>query len=218
MQDLCLTSPSWLRYNKSILTYYSEIEIMYKQVMLLGLLLEKPMYGQQIREVIENHHEFLAEFIKKPTIYYQLDRLAADGYLEIRREQVEAPGPGAAHEDVALRERDVYYITPVGRRHFAQLLRDTLSKYRPGISEVEACLFFLHRLTPAEAITLLQERLQLVASYLEQVEKQIQARNTPDSAHQLVYEHKLMLLNAERSWLENTIARLSLDNRQPAIS
>jgi DNA-binding PadR family transcriptional regulator len=179
---------------------------MYKQLMLLGLLLEKPMYGQQIREVIENHHDFLAEYIKKPTIYYQLERLVADGYLEIRREQVEAPGPGAAHEDMALRERDVYYITEHGRRYFAHLLRDTLGKYQPGLSEVEACLFFLHRLTPAEAIILLQERLQLVTTYHQQVERQ--ELGPHDDAHQLVNEHRLMLLDAEIRWLQGAIARL----------
>ncbi len=37
---------------------------MNKQIMLLGLLLEEPMYGQQIREVIENHHALFADFIK----------------------------------------------------------------------------------------------------------------------------------------------------------
>ena len=62
---------------------------MYKQVVLLGLLLDHPMYGQQIREVIESHNDLLAGAIKKPTIYYQLDRLARDGYLEVRREEVE---------------------------------------------------------------------------------------------------------------------------------
>lgn len=66
---------------------------MYKHIMLLGLLLDTPMYGQQIRAVIETHHDLFADFIKKPTIYYQLDRLAQDGYLEIRREVVEAPAP-----------------------------------------------------------------------------------------------------------------------------
>lgn len=74
---------------------------MYKQALLLGLLMEKPMYGQQIRELIEHHHDLFADYMKKPTIYYQLDRLVQEGYLEVRREQVEAPGPGGAHSDLA---------------------------------------------------------------------------------------------------------------------
>jgi hypothetical protein len=48
---------------------------MHKQVMLPGLLLERPMYGQQIREVIEAHHDLYADFVKKPIIYYHLKEL-----------------------------------------------------------------------------------------------------------------------------------------------
>jgi|SRR5579859_1104258 len=182
---------------------------MYKQVMLLGLLLEKPMYGQQIREVIEKHHDLFADLIKKPTIYYQLERLAHDGYLEIRRESVQAPGPGAAHDDVALRERDVYYITEFGRQHFYKLLRDMLSTYTPGLSTVDAGLFFLHRITPGEAVKLLNERHKLVASYRALVIEQMAHHGNIDDAHQLVNDHKLALLDAESHWLEGTIKHLS---------
>jgi DNA-binding PadR family transcriptional regulator len=181
---------------------------MYKQVMLLGLLLEKPMYGQQMREVIENHHDLFADLIKKPTIYYQLDKLAADGYLEARRETVEAPGPGAAHEDMALRERAVYYITDTGRQHFYALLREMLSAYTPGLSGVDACLFFLHRLSPDEAVTLLRERYGLVARYRALVVQQMEELKYHDNAHRLVNDHKLALLDAELQWLERTIAHL----------
>jgi DNA-binding PadR family transcriptional regulator len=183
---------------------------MYKQLMLLGLLLERPMYGQQIREVIENHHDLLADLIKKPTIYYQLERLAHDGYLEIRRETVEAPGPGAAHEDVALRERDVYYITEAGRRYFHSLLRRTLSNYTPGLNnaDVDACLFFLHHLAPSEALELLTERYAHMTAARQASVAQMQTLSHPDDAHLFVQDHKLTLLDAEISWLERTIAHL----------
>src|SRR5215472_11687934 len=109
---------------------------MYKQLMLLGLLLEQPMYGQQIREVIENHHRLFADFIKKPTIYYQLDRLARDGYLSVRKETVEAPGTGPAHDELAPREREVYYITDKGRAYFYKLLRETVGTHTSHLSEL----------------------------------------------------------------------------------
>ncbi|GCE47257.1 DNA-binding PadR family transcriptional regulator [Thermosporothrix hazakensis] len=187
---------------------------MYKQVMLLGLLLEKPMYGQQIREVIENHHEMLANFIKKPTIYYQLERLAHDGYLEIRRESVEAPGPGAAHDDVALRERDVYYITEKGRQYFYSLLRDTISRYTPGLEDIDACLFFLRYLSPEEARALLEKRYQLVNSFRLSVVKQMEGLSSPDPAHLLVNDHKLTLLDAELNWLRRAIDHLCSSQRK----
>lgn len=184
---------------------------MYKQVMLLGLLLELPMYGQQIREVIENHHTLFADFIKKPTIYYQLERLAHDGFLEVRRETVEAPGTGPAHDELAPRERDVYYITERGRSYFYQLLREALRTHAPQLSNLDACLFFLDHLPSAEAITLLKERYALMAHDREQVSQQMQEVRVQDGAHRLVHEHKLTLLDAELNWLARTILHLQTD-------
>lgn len=184
------------------------VTAMYKQIMLLGLLLEKPMYGQQIREVIERHHNLFADFIKKPTIYYQLERLAHDGYLEVRRETVEAPGTGAAHEELALRERDVYYITENGRRHFYALLRESLGAYTPGLNEMDACLFFLQHLAPGEAAALLKERYERVARDRAAVVEQMHDASVQDDAHRLVNDHKLALLDAELNWLARTIVHL----------
>ncbi|GCE14004.1 PadR family transcriptional regulator [Tengunoibacter tsumagoiensis] len=181
---------------------------MYKQLMLLGLLLARPMYGQQIREVIETHHELFANHIKKPTIYYQLEKLVADGYLDLRREAVEAPGPGAAHEDVTLRERDMYYITAEGRSYFYTLLRSMLSTYAPGFSELEACIYFLNHLTPEEAETLLRERLENLLNQKTDLLQQTEGCQGTDIAHQLVYGHKLALLEAEINWLEKTLRQL----------
>lgn len=181
---------------------------MYKQVMLLGLLLERPMYGQQIREVIENHHTIFADFIKKPTIYYQLERLAHDGYLLVRRETVEAPGTGSAHDELAPRERDVYYITEKGRLYFYKLLRETLGAHTPLLSDMDACLFFLDHLEPGEAVTLLKERYELVAKERARVVLQMQDSQVQDDAHKLVNDHKLTLLDAELNWLARTIMHL----------
>lgn len=181
---------------------------MYKQVMLLGLLLEKPMYGQQIREVIENHHRLFADFIKKPTIYYQLDRLAHDGYLSVRKETVEAPGTGSAHDELALREREVYYITEKGRAYFYKLLRETLGTHTPQLSEMDVCLFFLDHLQPGESIALLRERYERVAQERAQVALQMQEPGRYDDAHRLVNDHKLTLLDAELNWLARTIMHL----------
>lgn len=181
---------------------------MYKQVMLLGLLLERPMYGQQIREVIENHHAIFADFIKKPTIYYQLDRLTHDGYLEVRKEIVEAPGTGLAHDELALRERDVYYITEKGHDYFYKLLRSALGTHIPQLSDMDACLFFLDHLEAGEAIILLKERYELIARDRARVVQRMQDPQVQDDAHRLVNDHKLTLLDAELNWLARTIMQL----------
>lgn len=189
---------------------------MYKQIMLLGLLMEQPMYGQQIREVIETHHSLFADFIKKPTIYYQLERLAQEGFLEIRHELIEAPGTGYAHEELAPREREVYYITDAGRQRFHTLLREQMETYTPQLSDIDACVFFLHYLSPSESHALLSERYKRIAAYRDSIVEQIQLQHVQDAAHQLVNDHKLTLLDAELDWLKRTMEHLRQDVVQPA--
>jgi DNA-binding PadR family transcriptional regulator len=183
---------------------------MYKELMLLGLLAEHPMYGQQIREVIELHHDAFASFIKKPTMYYQLDRLVAEGLLEVRNEAVNAPGPGLAHQDVALREREVYYLTEAGRQRFTSLLREALQAYEPGPSVIDAAVFFLDQIAPQEAVRLLQARRERLVRVRSQVTEQSATMHEQNRAHLIVNDHTCTLLDGEIGWLERTIARLSL--------
>jgi DNA-binding PadR family transcriptional regulator len=189
---------------------------MYKELMLLGLLAEHPMYGQQIREVIERHHDAFASFIKKPTMYYQLDRLVAQGLLEVRSKVVEAPGPGLAHQEMALREREVYYITEAGRQRFAHLLREALQAYEPGPSVIDAAVFFLDRLAPQEAVRLLEARRERLVRTRSQVAEQMASMREQDRSHVIVNDHAMTLLDAEIGWLERTIARLSLPREAPS--
>lgn len=189
----------------------------YKQLMLLGLLLERPMYGQQIRDVIENHHHLFAEHIKKPTIYYQLSKLAEEGYLEARQETVEAPGTGLAHDELAPREREVYHITAKGRAHFARLLREALSSHRAQLSDLEACLFFLDQLPPAETVALLRERYEQLARERAAVGYHVQATQIQGRAHRLVTDHQLALLDAEMGWLARTLIELQTKTQEAGL-
>lgn len=183
----------------------------YKQLMLLGLLLERPMYGQQIREVIETHHHLFAEHIKKPTIYYQLGRLAQEGHLEARQEIVEAPGTGLAHDELAPREREVYHITAKGRAYFSQLLRAALSSHNAQFSDLDACLFFLDQLPPVETIALLTERYERLAGERAAIGYHARAAQIQDRAHRLVTDHQLALLDAELGWLARTLIQLQAE-------
>lgn len=187
----------------------------YRQMVLLGLLLERPMYGQQVREVIEQHHHLFAEAIKKPTIYYQLERLAQDGYLEARQESVEAPGTGLAHEEWALREREVYHITDNGRAYFATLLRQALRSAEAPLSDLDASLFFLDRLPLVETLALLRERYDRVAGERAALSHHLEAGQIRDRAHRLVTDHQLALLDAELNWLARTLMQLQAG--EPAL-
>lgn len=182
---------------------------MHKHIVLLGLLMRRPMYGQQIREVIEVHHEQFAASLKKPTIYYQLDRLVEEGFLEIRREAVEAPGPGLGASQVALREREIYHLTPAGEAYFFHLVQEALLTYIPGLSDLEVSLFFLQQVAPQRAIEWLEERKELLLLTRERLIVQwAELSEEEQRDHHLINDHSLTLLDAEISWISRSLAAL----------
>src|SRR5579884_2444623 len=100
---------------------------MHKILLLLGMLFPRPLHGYELYQIIQAHGELYAD-LKKANLYYLLDRLAKDGYLDM---EVEAGARGVRGE------RLIYTITDQGRTHFYQLLRETLLQYEPVHTGIE---------------------------------------------------------------------------------
>lgn len=180
-----------------------------KQLMVLGLLSERPMYGQQLYEVIAAHHDVVAAQLKKPAMYYQLDRLLAGGYLRIDEVVLDAPLPGRGHLGSAPQARTVYSVTEQGRARFAALLRQVLTAYPSPMGGLDVGLFFLDVLPPGEAVGLLEQRQAAVRALRENLTRQLAGpADQPGAAHDLVGDHARTLLDAELAWLERTLTRL----------
>ncbi|WP_201380657.1 hypothetical protein [Ktedonobacter sp. SOSP1-52] len=69
-------------------------------------------------------------------------------------------------------------------------------------------MFFLHTLSPQEALTVLEERLELVVRSLELMRQQPAAESIRDIRQWMIDDHLRTLLAAEREWLTHTIAHL----------
>src|SRR5713226_7824384 len=94
---------------------------MHKLLLLLGLLRQGPLYGYELHRIVRAHGELYTD-LKKANLYYLLDRLARDGYLDVQVEPG-ARGPRG--------ERIIYTITAKGREYFEHLLRGVLRTYEP---------------------------------------------------------------------------------------
>src|SRR5207248_1585495 len=94
---------------------------MHKILLLLGLLRREPLYGYELHRIVRAHGELYSD-LKKGNLYYLLERLAADGYLQVEVE------PGARG---ARGERVIYSITEKGRARFDALLCEILLTYEP---------------------------------------------------------------------------------------
>lgn len=168
--------------------------------MLLGLLRNGPRTGYDLHRIVWGHGELYAD-LKKANIYYLLDRLAREGYLDVHAESG-ARGPRG--------ERLIYSLNEKGRARFHELLEQVLRTYEPVPSNIGAAIVFLPHLPEDKALRLLEERRQSVSRRRAQVA----AFNSPEVCGTLVglaMDHLLTLIDADLAWTERALERLRND-------
>lgn len=171
---------------------------MHKVLLLLGLLLDGPLYGYQLHQIVRAHGELYAD-LKKANLYYLLERLTADGYLGMEVE------PGARG---ARGERLIYTITATGRAHFQQLLRETLVSFELAHTGIETAVVFLSSLSPQEGVALLQERRAAVQEKRAQIVADLDHPEKNAPLVMIAVDHLLSLLDAELAWIDRSLAYL----------
>jgi DNA-binding PadR family transcriptional regulator len=182
---------------------------MHKVLQILGLLLAGPRTGYELHRIVSAHGRLYAD-LKKGNLYYLLDRLATDGYLDVKAE-TGARGPRG--------ERLIYALTDRGRARFHELLRQVLRTYEPATSNIGSAVVFLPHLAASDVVALLNERRRSIVERRAEVE----GRNSPDVRDTLIglsFEHLLALMDADLAWTEKVLDRLSrtASSGGPAVS
>jgi DNA-binding PadR family transcriptional regulator len=171
---------------------------MHKVLQILGLLLAGPRTGYELHRIVSAHGRLYAD-LKKGNLYYLLDRLASDGYLDVEAE-TGARGPRG--------ERLIYSLTDRGRARFHELLRQVLRTYEPATSNIGSAVVFLPHLAASDVVALLNERRRSIVERRAEVE----GRNSPDVRDTLIglsFEHLLALMDADLAWTDKVLDRLS---------
>jgi DNA-binding PadR family transcriptional regulator len=163
-----------------------------KKLLLLGLLRNESMHGYQLNDFIESTLATCVQ-IKRPTAYYVLNKMQADGWVEETEEQEGNRPP-----------RRIYSITPTGEAAFQKLLRQNLASYELAQFTGDVGLAFLGEVSAEEGLDLLQQRRDVVQNYLTQT----QAIPLHPGSLQLTIEHQLRHLTAELDWLDEVMTHL----------
>jgi DNA-binding PadR family transcriptional regulator len=171
---------------------------MHKALLVLGLLQGGPKTGYDLHRIVRAHGEFYAD-LKKANLYYLLERLAGEGCLEVQAE------PGARGPR---RERLIYSLTARGKERFGELLREVLRTYTMIHSGVEIAILFLARVPAAEAITLLEQRREAVASRRTKIVSDLGDFAAHGTLHQIAADHLLSQIDGELAWAERALAQI----------
>ncbi|MEA4907741.1 MAG: PadR family transcriptional regulator [Chloroflexi bacterium] len=172
------------------------------RLVILGLLHERPLYGYEIKQVIEEHMgDWTA--IAFGSIYFALDKLAEETFIEKVATEQQGSRPS----------RSVYQITAAGREEFTRLLRQGWQEIDRQYFELDLCLFFLNALPRPEVLGYLRgrvHRLEHTLHYLgEHRQEQMSNAEVPRLA-ETIFDHSHAHLQAELEWSRRLL--VSLEN------
>ncbi|MBN2146983.1 MAG: PadR family transcriptional regulator [Anaerolineales bacterium] len=170
------------------------------RLVLLGLLRERPLYGYEIKQIIETHMEDWTS-IAFGSIYFALDKLTSQGFLE--NIGVEQPGSRPS--------RNIYQITDAGRDEFLRLLRETWRNVERQYFSLDIAIFFLGALPISEVRAYLSQRAAALQGALQHIaEHQKQTAAEPEVPLQAaaIFRHSLMHTQAELAWTQEVLAQI----------
>jgi len=170
------------------------------RLVILGLLRERPLYGYELKHIIEEHMGDWTN-IAFGSIYYALGKLAEEGFVE----QV------GVEQDGARPSRTVYEITAAGRAEFLRLLREVWTSFERQYFAIDVGLAFMNALPVEEVKSYLHQRVTMVEEVLQHIqEHQEEQMANPDIPAQAraVFEHSRLYMEAELAWTRSVLQQV----------
>jgi DNA-binding PadR family transcriptional regulator len=176
------------------------------KLVILGLLHEKPLYGYEIKQIIEEHMGDWTS-IAFGSIYFALDKLSEEKFIEITTTEQAGNRPS----------RSVYQITPSGEEEFLRLLRAGWQNMEQQYYDLDICIFFLNRLSLSEVKEYLRARiarLEQTLAHLQMHEaEQMRNPHVPPQAR-VIFNHSRVHIQSEFEWTKDFLASIDKNNAQ----
>lgn len=170
------------------------------RLVILGLLRENPLYGYELKQIIEEHMGDWTS-IAFGSIYFALDKLAGEGFVEKVSVEKEGRRPS----------RSVYQITKAGRDEFLRLLREAWQNVEHQYFSLDVCLFFMGALPDEEVEAYLRSRQSELQGTLQHVsshrDEQMSQPEIPPIAR-AIFEHTIAHTQAELDWITDLLGKM----------
>jgi DNA-binding PadR family transcriptional regulator len=170
------------------------------RLVILGLLRERPLYGYEIKQIIEEHMSDWTS-IAFGSIYFALDKLTAEQFVEKVGIEREGKRPS----------RSVYQITDAGLAEFLRLLRGVWSELERQYFTIDIGLAFMDVLPLEEINDYLGQRIALLQEILKHLDthqqEELAEQGSPRSAA-AIFDHSRVHFQAELTWTRNLLAQV----------
>jgi len=176
-------------------------------LVLLGLLMEQPRHGYDIKQEIERRDMKNWVGISTPSIYNGLSRLERQGALTARKESREH------HAD-----RTVYTVTEAGRNSFRRGLQEMLGEMEHPYFQILLGLGFSHLSEKGQLLENLETRqrgLEAWVDILDRERKRNQERKLYPMTSDFIIDYYIRFLAMEVEWLTEIRERIAAVENWP---
>lgn len=169
---------------------------------LLVLLWEEPMHPYRMQQLIKHRQKDAVINVRlRSSLYQTIDRLLRAGLIAVQETEKAENRP----------ERTVYRLTEAGAATARAWMHDMLANPINEFPQFPAALAHLALLTPEEALTDLQQRLQRLHEEIAVGKARMIEADTYGVPRLFLLEdeYSRALLAAEQTWLQGVIADLA---------
>jgi DNA-binding PadR family transcriptional regulator len=166
----------------------------------MALLYERPMHPYEMVSVMRERGKHESVRLKYSSLYSVVEALEREGLILPLETVREGRRP----------ERTIYGLTDAGRVEFLSWLRELLSEPVKEYTQFAAGLTFLPVLPPAEAVTLLEERVRLLEEEVGEMRSRLDAVMEQGLPRLFLVEaeHELVLREAELGWVRELVREI----------
>ncbi|MCD4672132.1 MAG: PadR family transcriptional regulator [Anaerolineaceae bacterium] len=170
------------------------------RLVILGLLRERPLYGYEIKQIIEEHMGDWTS-IAFGSIYFALSKLDEEKFIE----KVSTEKTGSRPS------RSIYQITEVGQAEFLRLLRQVWSQVERHYFAFDVGFFFGDALPLEETKSYLQRRVAQLESTVQHITAHRAEQLADEAVPRLaaaIFDHSLTHFQAELAWTQDLLGKV----------
>ena len=171
-------------------------------LLLLGLLMDKPMHGYEISQIVKTEGIDNWFNVSTAAIYYSLNKLRGQGLVaETKYQEAGAP------------TRSVFRLTDAGREAFFEAMDESLGSQQRTYFDYDLGIFLLNKVPRERALALLAKRSEFLQEWATSSQTQLlAAQGRGDSPLRLaILEHAVACARMEADWLAGIMQRISGD-------
>ncbi|QCQ93741.1 PadR family transcriptional regulator [Rhodococcus sp. SGAir0479] len=169
-------------------------------VAVLALLFERPMHPYEMFQLLGARRRDRVVKVRPGSLYHAVERLERDGLVVVSGTDRQGNRP----------ERTTYEITDTGRAAVREWVTDTVPAPTPEYPRFTLGLAELHNLGSAEALALLDRRMEALGvelAELDALERLAQERAVPE-LFTIPFSYTRAMVEAELAWLRTFVDRV----------